>query len=147
MAAVARYEGELFARLDGGRCGRCRTCRCSARPVRSTPTVAFTRAADAARGRWRRSSRGTGICAWDGDYYARELFDAIGVNESGGAVRLGLLHYNTAEEVDRLIDAVAALDRPALSRRLNRSLVSPVLGSGWQRATRVVGRAGYWVAE
>jgi selenocysteine lyase/cysteine desulfurase len=52
-----------------------------------------------------------GVCAWDGDYYARELFDAIGVNDDGGAVRLGLLHYNTAEEVDRVLDAVEALAR------------------------------------
>ena len=49
------------------------------------------------------------MCAWDGDYYARELFDAIGVNETGGAVRLGLLHYNTAGDVEHLIDSVAAL--------------------------------------
>jgi selenocysteine lyase/cysteine desulfurase len=50
-----------------------------------------------------------GICAWDGDFYARELFDALGVNELGGAVRLGLVHYNTAEEVGYVIDSVAAL--------------------------------------
>jgi selenocysteine lyase/cysteine desulfurase len=50
-----------------------------------------------------------GICAWDGDFYARELFDALGVNELGGAVRLGLAHYNTAEEVGYVIDSVAAL--------------------------------------
>jgi len=50
-----------------------------------------------------------GICAWDGDLYARELFDALGANEEGGAVQLGLMHYNTAEEVGYLIDAVAAL--------------------------------------
>jgi selenocysteine lyase/cysteine desulfurase len=50
-----------------------------------------------------------GICAWDGDRYARELFDAIGASEHGGAVGLGLMHYNTAEEVGYVIDAVAAL--------------------------------------
>jgi selenocysteine lyase/cysteine desulfurase len=49
------------------------------------------------------------VCAWDGDYYARELFDAIGVNETGGAVRFGLLHYNTVDEVDHLIQSVADL--------------------------------------
>ena len=38
-----------------------------------------------------------------------ELFDALGVNEAGGAVRLGLAHYNTAEEVGYVIDSVAAL--------------------------------------
>jgi len=114
MAAVAQYEGELFARLTAGLRSMPHV-QVLGSPVRSTPTVSFTVprmrprqvAADLAR---------HGVCAWDGDYYARELFDAIGVNDSGGAVRLGLLHYNTTEEVDRLLDAVAALDRPALSR-------------------------------
>jgi selenocysteine lyase/cysteine desulfurase len=50
-----------------------------------------------------------GVCAWDGDFYSRELFDALGVNEAGGAVRLGLMHYNTPEEVGHLIDHVSAL--------------------------------------
>jgi selenocysteine lyase/cysteine desulfurase len=47
-----------------------------------------------------------GICAWDGDHYARELFDAIGVNETGGAVRIGLMHYNTADEVEQVLSAI-----------------------------------------
>ncbi len=114
MAAVAQYEGELFALLTAGLRSMPHV-QVLGSPVRSTPTVSFTVprmrprqvAADLAR---------HGVCAWDGDYYCRELFDAIGVNDSGGAVRLGLLHYNTTEEVDRLLDAVAALDRPALSR-------------------------------
>ena len=50
-----------------------------------------------------------GVCAWDGDFYSRELFDAIGANEDGGAVRLGLMHYNTVDEVDHVIDSVATL--------------------------------------
>ncbi|MBA3799109.1 MAG: aminotransferase class V-fold PLP-dependent enzyme, partial [Geodermatophilaceae bacterium] len=50
-----------------------------------------------------------GICAWDGDYYAAELFEALGVNAEGGAVRIGLLHYNTATEVDHILGALADL--------------------------------------
>ena len=50
-----------------------------------------------------------GICAWDGDYYAYELMESLGVGELGGAVRVGLVHYNTAHEVDRLLDALAEL--------------------------------------
>ena len=50
-----------------------------------------------------------GICVWDGDAYARELFDAFGVTEDGGVVRLGLMHYNTPDEVGLVIDAVAGL--------------------------------------
>ena len=79
-------------------------------PEHSTPTVSFTVSRMRPRQVVAELTR-RGICAWDGDYYARELFDALGVNEHGGAVRLGLLHYNTAEEVDHLIDSVAALAR------------------------------------
>ena len=110
MTAVARYEGELFAKLADGLRSMPHVQVLGA-PARSTPTVSFTVtgmrprqvAADLAR---------QGVCAWDGDYYARELFDAFGVNDDGGAVRLGLLHYNTAEEVDRLLDAVAVQAHP-----------------------------------
>jgi cysteine desulfurase family protein (TIGR01976 family) len=46
------------------------------------------------------------IASWNGDYYAVELMRRLGLGEEG-AVRVGLLHYNTHEEVDRLL---AALD-------------------------------------
>jgi selenocysteine lyase/cysteine desulfurase len=47
-----------------------------------------------------------GICAWDGLAEARALMEAIGVAELGGAIRVGLMHYNTGHEVDRLLDAL-----------------------------------------
>jgi selenocysteine lyase/cysteine desulfurase len=37
------------------------------------------------------------------------VMTALGLEESGGAVRAGYLHYTTAEEADRLCDAVASL--------------------------------------
>ncbi|MBA64068.1 MAG: cysteine desulfurase-like protein [Planctomycetaceae bacterium] len=46
-----------------------------------------------------------GIYAWDGNYYALQLTEQLGL-EPEGMVRLGLVHYNTAEEVDRLIVAL-----------------------------------------
>lgn len=49
-----------------------------------------------------------GICAWQGNYYALNLSEAWG-REPQGMVRVGLVHYNTAEEVDRLIEALARL--------------------------------------
>ena len=49
------------------------------------------------------------INVWNGDNYAWELAGALGVRESGGAVRAGLVHYNDAAEVDRLLAAVAEL--------------------------------------
>ena len=49
-----------------------------------------------------------GIYVWDGDYYALEPMRALGLAERGGAVRAGFLHYTTADEVDRLLDALAS---------------------------------------
>jgi selenocysteine lyase/cysteine desulfurase len=50
-----------------------------------------------------------GIHVWDGDFYAYALMRALGLADGGGAVRAGLLHYTTDEEVDRLLDGLAAL--------------------------------------
>ena len=47
-----------------------------------------------------------GFFTWDGNYYAINLTDHLGVEKSGGFLRIGLVHYNTAEEVDRLIAAL-----------------------------------------
>lgn len=49
------------------------------------------------------------ISVWDGDFYAWEVVRALGLAESGGLVRIGLVHYNTIEEVDRLVDALHEL--------------------------------------
>ncbi len=50
-----------------------------------------------------------GIFAWSGHFYAVEVIARLGLEESGGLVRIGLCHYSTAAEVDRLIDALRAL--------------------------------------
>jgi selenocysteine lyase/cysteine desulfurase len=50
-----------------------------------------------------------GIFVWDGNYYAVNLTERLGLEELGGMVRIGLVHYNTTAEVDRLIDALTAL--------------------------------------
>ncbi len=41
-----------------------------------------------------------------GDFYARRLIDALGLREQGGVVRVSMVHYNTLDEVDRLIRAL-----------------------------------------
>jgi cysteine desulfurase family protein (TIGR01976 family) len=72
------------------------------------PTVAFT---------WEKlSPRATaeylgaqGICCWSGNYYALRLMEKLGLEAEGGAVRIGLAHYNTVEEIDVLIDALKAV--------------------------------------
>jgi cysteine desulfurase family protein (TIGR01976 family) len=52
-----------------------------------------------------------GIFTWDGHYYAIEVFDRLGLLESGGAVRIGFCHYHTLEEVERVLAALAELAR------------------------------------
>ncbi len=47
-----------------------------------------------------------GLFVWDGNYYALNWSDRMGL-EPDGAVRIGLAHYNTAEEVDRLLESLA----------------------------------------
>jgi len=49
------------------------------------------------------------IYVWDGDYYALEPMRALGLGDSGGAVRAGFLHYTTEAEVDGLLEALSAL--------------------------------------
>ena len=51
-----------------------------------------------------------GIFVWDGHYYAVAVMERLGLADRGGLVRVGFLHYNTAEEVDRVL---AALDELA----------------------------------
>ena len=43
------------------------------------------------------------IFAWNGNFYAYELSRRLGVEPSGGLLRLGLVHYNTLDEVDRCL--------------------------------------------
>ncbi len=50
-----------------------------------------------------------GIFVWDGNYYALELMQRLGIDESGGAVRVGAVHYNTAAEIDAFLEAVASI--------------------------------------
>jgi cysteine desulfurase family protein (TIGR01976 family) len=107
MAAVAAYERGLFDWLDQA-LRAMRHVQVIGSAPQTTPTLSFTVAGMRPRQVAHELSR-RGICAWDGDLSARELFDAFGVNEEGGAVQLGLMHYNTAEEVGYVIDAVAAL--------------------------------------
>jgi cysteine desulfurase family protein (TIGR01976 family) len=50
-----------------------------------------------------------GIFVWDGNYYALELMERLGLEETGGAVRIGFTHYNTLAEVDRVLEELATL--------------------------------------
>jgi len=47
-----------------------------------------------------------GIFTWDGNFYALNLTERLGVEPQGGVLRVGLVHYNTSSEVDRLLAAL-----------------------------------------
>ena len=47
-----------------------------------------------------------GIFTWDGNYYALNLTERLDVEKDGGFLRIGLAHYNTAAEVQRLLQGL-----------------------------------------
>jgi cysteine desulfurase family protein (TIGR01976 family) len=47
-----------------------------------------------------------GLFTWDGNYYALNLSEHLDVEKTGGFLRIGLVHYNTLDEVDRLLAAL-----------------------------------------
>ncbi len=47
-----------------------------------------------------------GFFTWDGNYYALNVTEQLDVERSGGFLRIGLVHYNTLEEVARLLAAL-----------------------------------------
>lgn len=106
MAEVEAYEASLLNRLDD-ELRRISGVTVLGWSERRTPTLSFIVEGQKPRQVVSALAR-HGVCAWDGDYYARELMDAMGVSELGGAVRLGLAHYTSAAEVEQIIAAVAA---------------------------------------
>lgn len=50
-----------------------------------------------------------GIFAWDGNYYALGVMERLGLEERGGALRLGMAHYNTPEEINQVLDCLEQL--------------------------------------
>ncbi|HEX6129928.1 MAG TPA: cysteine desulfurase-like protein [Candidatus Limnocylindria bacterium] len=72
------------------------------------PTVSFTLDGVHPREVARRLGE-RAINVWDGDYYAVEVVRRLGLEESGGMVRAGLVHYNTVDEIQRLATAVGEI--------------------------------------
>jgi len=50
-----------------------------------------------------------GIFTWDGNYYALNLTERLGVEHDGGFLRIGFVHYNTEEEVERVLGELRSL--------------------------------------
>jgi cysteine desulfurase family protein (TIGR01976 family) len=106
MTAVEAYESALFARLLGG-LAELDHVTLYGKAARRAPTAFFSVAGSSPREAAEfLASRGVNV--WDGDNYAYELCTALGL-EPDGAVRAGLVHYNDASDVDRLLEGVAEL--------------------------------------
>lgn len=52
-----------------------------------------------------------GIYVWDGNYYALAVTERLGLEEHGGMIRAGAVHYNTPEEISRFREALAKIAR------------------------------------
>jgi cysteine desulfurase family protein (TIGR01976 family) len=112
MTAIRTYEMELYGRLADGLeaipGARIWGITDRGRFTDRTPTAAVTfdgiapAEVSAALG-------GEGIATWHGDFYATGLIERLGLAASGGVLRIGLTHYNTAAEVDRLLEALDAI--------------------------------------
>ncbi|EKU99213.1 cysteine desulfurase family protein, VC1184 subfamily [Leptolyngbya sp. PCC 7375] len=51
-----------------------------------------------------------GIFTWHGNFYALNLTQRLGVEDQGGLLRIGLVHYNTSAEINRLLAALTDID-------------------------------------
>ncbi len=112
MSVIAAYERQLFAQLLAGLLaipgvhvyGITDTNRMEQR----TPTVAFTKTGVSTPAIARILGE-NGVFVWDGHYYAIEIVKQLGLYEKGGMVRVGIAHYNTRDDIDRLLDVVRSL--------------------------------------
>ncbi|ABG05801.1 Cysteine desulphurase related [Rubrobacter xylanophilus DSM 9941] len=116
MAAIEAHEAALAAELRAAlREVPDLTLYAAPEGVPKTPTFAFRLGNLSPREVCVRLAR-EGIFAADGDFYASTLAERLGVRDSGGLVRVGLAPYNTREEMQRLLQALAGLSRGRTSR-------------------------------
>ena len=112
MRAIEGYESSLKAHMLEGllslRGIRLYGLADPARLVERVPTFAIRvegrHPLDVARLLAERS-----ICVWDGNYYAINLTERLGLEDTGGMVRIGLVHYNTHEEIDRFLKVLSSI--------------------------------------
>jgi cysteine desulfurase family protein (TIGR01976 family) len=103
--AFAAHEDALAERLLSWLQGR-RGVRIVGRPRAGdglrVPTIAFVVAGITPESIVRHTDH-HGIGIRHGDFYARRLIEALGLQAQGGVVRVSMAHYNTADEIDRLV--------------------------------------------
>jgi cysteine desulfurase family protein (TIGR01976 family) len=106
MEEIGTYERGLSRRLLAGLAELPVTVYGITDPARleeRVPTFALTAPGAAPRELAEELGR-RGYNLWDGNYYALALMERLGLEGSGGALRVGMAHYNTAEEVDRFLE-------------------------------------------
>ncbi|MFN2468326.1 MAG: cysteine desulfurase-like protein [Gaiellaceae bacterium] len=103
--AILAHEGELGRRFLEGLPARCRLHGLPTMEGR-VPTFAFTVEGLSPEAVAVRLGE-RGFAVWHGHYYAVEVMLRLGLED--GAVRVGIVHYNTAGEVDRLLEELALL--------------------------------------
>ena len=107
MSAVRAYEQDMFRVLLGG-LDAMEHVTTYGKAARRTATAYFTVAGRTPR-QVAEHLAGRKVNVWSGHNYAWELTGALGIRDTGGAVRAGLVHYNDRSDVDRLLAAVAEL--------------------------------------
>jgi cysteine desulfurase family protein (TIGR01976 family) len=116
LAAVEQHERLLCARLLEGLTGlpgvRVWGIADSARIHERVPTVSLTLDGHRPAEVVERLAR-AGIFATAGHFYAVALVRRLGLESAGGLVRVGLAHYNTVDEVDRLFAELHTIQRSA----------------------------------
>jgi cysteine desulfurase family protein (TIGR01976 family) len=107
MAAAEEHEQRLFAGLLDG-LDAMRHVTTYGKAARRTATAYFTVAGMTPR-QVAEHLASREVNVWNGDNYAWELTGALGIRDSGCAVRAGLVHYNDDSDVSRLLAAVTEL--------------------------------------
>ncbi|HUG89010.1 MAG TPA: aminotransferase class V-fold PLP-dependent enzyme, partial [Actinomycetota bacterium] len=114
MEAIREYEAALSARFLEGIAQvpgvRLHGIADPARASERTPTFAV-RVGEQHPRRTAEELGRRGVFVWDGNYYALAVMERLGLEASGGAVRIGFCHYHTEDEVDRVLDEVATVAR------------------------------------
>lgn len=72
------------------------------------PTVSFTMEGNSPQ-QIAKALGEAGIYVWDGNYYALAVTERLGLEDTGGMVRVGLTHYNTISEVDHFVTVMHEL--------------------------------------
>jgi selenocysteine lyase/cysteine desulfurase len=112
MEAIKEYERTLSTRLISGlqqiKGLKIWGITDPARYDRRVPTVSFTLEGHHPREVAEYLGK-RGIFVWDGNYYALAVMERLGLEPKGGMVRVGAVHYSTADEIDRLLNDLEML--------------------------------------